>query len=129
MSGFYSDMAAVVDELIGEFGFDSEQVVVTLTYQDTEPYDTQDGTAEPDPDSVTITTLEISYPSGAIDGVRIQRDDKKLIVAPGSITRIPTIHDSVSYGGKVYQIIHPRPIAPAGVLVSLELQIRLVSGG
>lgn len=71
------------------------------------------------------TFVVSTYAAKDIDGSRILATDKKVMIAPGSLTIEPTPADKlVDAAGSVYSIIHVGTIRPAETTLLWVLQVR-----
>lgn len=117
MSFDYAALRTNADALIDNFGLD---VVLRRSVNS--------GTAwEPtrqDTEYSTKAVLE-RYSQREVDGQNILRTDRKAIVAAGPLGLIvPTTADKLVIGGAAYSIMQVDPVAPAGVSVIYEMQLR-----
>ena len=115
---FYSEAASVADELIREYG-----QAVTLTTTSSSVYDPATGTAT----SVTSTQAAqaVVFPRGAkdVDGTLIKQGDQKLLLSMVGVTA-PQLDDTVTIGATTYTITFIKLLAPAGINVLCECNIR-----
>lgn len=67
----------------------------------------------------------LDYENKDIDGTRILATDKKVLMAPGSLTITPTTTDLlVEADASVYKIIDVKPTKPAATTVLYTIQAR-----
>ena len=115
---FYTDMQAVADNTMAELG-----QIVTLTTKTVGAYNPATGNA-----AVTVSTQQVKavvFPRGAkdVDGTLIQQGDQKLLLSmAGAIA--PHLDDTVTIGATTYTITFIKLLAPAGVNVLCECNIR-----
>jgi hypothetical protein len=119
MSFDYSEMAAVADELLTEFG-----ATATMTRNTAGTYDTSDGTtAAPTTTVQTVTAAVFDYEQKYLDGTLILAGDKQAFLSPAGITA-PLQGDVLTWQGTDYTVIAVKPLSPAGVPLLFELQVR-----
>jgi hypothetical protein len=87
-------------------GYDAEQGA----------FDTTTSTEE------TVAAVVTKYDIREIDNTKIQRDDRRVIVA-GNVA-LPDKQDRLVIGGVEMEIIDIEPHDPAGTLVAFEIQAR-----
>lgn len=114
---FYSDMAAVANELLNEFG----SAVVLLrntpgTFDRVTGVDTGATTAE-----LTTTGLQKSYRADLIDGTRIRHGDKLYVLDD---TQVPVLTDKVKVGPEYWSIVNIDEKNPAGTAIVYFVQVR-----
>jgi hypothetical protein len=115
---FYADMQAVADSTLADFG-----QLVTLTTKTVGAYNPATGNA-----AVTISTQQVKavvFPHGSkdIDGTLIQQGDQKLLLSMAGVTA-PHLDDTVTIGATTYTITFIKLLAPAGINVLCECNIR-----
>ncbi|TWI52980.1 hypothetical protein IQ22_02815 [Pseudomonas duriflava] len=121
MADFYSDMATVALDLIGQYG-----QTVTLQRTAAGEYDPEtgtvsDGTAEEQPASGVL----LDYTGQEfLTNTQIQQGDKKLKIAAKGLEWTPEIANKVAIQGKAYSVINLNEINPAGTPLVYELQVR-----
>ena len=101
----------------------------TITKQTAGTYSTSTGVA-----SVSTSTQSAAY--GAlfdyenknIDGTLVKKGDRKLLLSAlntaGAVLTAPSVNDTVTANSVTYTIVAIRPIAPSGVAVAYDCQIR-----
>lgn len=114
----YSRQIALANRLIAAKG-----ATGTLTRSTPGDYNPATGSA-----GVTVTTAScnaVVFPYGDkfIDGTLIKTGDQQVYMAP-NVSIEPAPGDSLTWGGKVYQVIQVKTLRPAGVPVLHELQVR-----
>ena len=70
----------------------------------------------------TIAVLD--YSSREVDGTRIQRTDRKVLMAKASLSIEPATTDKLEIGVDELKIVDVKPLSPAGTVVFWELQVR-----
>lgn len=115
---FYVEMAQIAHDMIDEYG-----QAVAITHNSAGSYNPATGSA-------AITTITqagigavVDYVANQIDGTLIQRGDKQLLLATHNISA-PQLDDLVTTGGVTYAIKHVTTLAPAGLSVIYECQLR-----
>ena len=115
---FYSETAADATGAIREFG-----QTVTITHLTAGAYNPATGAVSNTSTVQTGTAVELDYNVSEIDGVLIQRGDKKLLVAVSGITVIEP-NDTCTVGAVVYLIKNVKPLSPGGIVLLYEVQVR-----
>lgn len=115
---FYTDMQAVTDSTMADLG-----QMVTLTTKSVGAYNPATGNA-----AVTVSTQQVKavvFPRGAkdIDGTLIQQGDQKLLLSMAGAAA-PHLDDTVTIGTTTYTITFIKLLAPAGINVLCECNIR-----
>lgn len=119
MSFDYSSMGVTADELITEFG-----APATLTRPADPAYNPATGkTVQASPLVQATTAVVIDYEQKYVDGTLIRAGDKQCFLTPKGIVP-PRQGDVLAWQGVNYKVIGVTPIAPAGVNVLYELQLR-----
>lgn len=118
MSFDYTELAAVADELIVEFG-----QAVTVRHRTAGAYDPATGSA-----AVTVTDelgsgAVFDYATKQIDGSMIQRGDKYVLLSPAGVTA-PEPDDRILVGATEYGVVSVNTTSPAGTAVLHTVQIR-----
>ena len=115
---FYSDVAAIPEELFIELG-----QVVTLTAISVGAYNPATGSAETTVTNQSVKAVALPRGIKDIDGTMIKQGDQKLLLSMVGTTA-PTTDDTVTVGGKTYTITSVDLLSPAGVPVLCECNIR-----
>ena len=115
---FYGDLAITSNELLAEFG-----QAITIRVQTAGEYNPETGTS-------AITTVDtvgngcvFDYGTNAIDGTMIAQGDKQLLLSPVGMAE-PGVDDLVLVGGVSWRITRVKSIAPAGVAVIYDCNLR-----
>lgn len=115
---FYGDLALTADDLLAEFGQS-----ITIRTNTPGSYDTDTGTT-------ALTTVDtvgngcvFDYGTNAIDGTLIVLGDKQLLLSPVGMSE-PGIDDLAIVGGVTWRITKVKSIAPAGVAVLFDCNLR-----
>lgn len=115
----YADLALTADELLREFGAGA-----TLSRTIAGGYDPATGISAPESvDVQNITAVCIDFDAKFIDGSLIVRGDKQVFVSAADVA-LPLAGDKFTWQGGEFSVISVTPLAPAGVDVLFELQIR-----
>lgn len=69
------------------------------------------------------TAAVFGYKQSAIDGTQIRQGDQRMLLAP-QIAEEPVKGDTVTAGGKTYNVMNMERVAPAGIVVLYKLQLR-----
>lgn len=115
---FYGNMAATAARLLKQFGSAG-----TLTRVTTGAYDPATGTASTSTATASVNCAVFDYDAKLIDGSAIQSGDKQVFMAAVGVM-VPAAVDKLTWQGVEYQVIAVKPLAPAGVDVIHELQVR-----
>lgn len=113
---FYDGVQEVATELLTEFGSIGQLKVVA-----TGAYNPATGSASTSTAATDVTACVFDYASHMIDGTRIVTGDKQAYLT-AAVT--PKPGDVLAWQGVDYRVVTSKPLAPAGVLVLNELQIR-----
>lgn len=113
---FYDGVQEVATELLTEFGSIGQLKVVA-----TGGYNPATGSASTSTAATDVTACVFDYASHMIDGTRIVTGDKQAYLT-AAVT--PKPGDVLAWQGVDYRVVTSKPLAPAGVLVLNELQIR-----
>lgn len=70
------------------------------------------------------TVVVQDYADAMIDGTRIKRGDKKVLVSTKGLTIDPTAADALVIGGTSHEVVMVKPLAPGGTVVMWEVQAR-----
>ena len=112
----YTEMQAVAEELIAEFGTAGAIRRAVKTGPDYDPEITE--TDYP----CTLVTLE--YDDTKVDGTLIKSTDKLIYVSTQGVTITIEESDKIISDGKAYAIERLKPLSPAGIVVYYEVQGR-----
>lgn len=116
---FYDDLALTADELLVEFG-----AAAVLSRTIAGGYDPATGTSAPGSVAIqNVTAVCIDYEAKFIDGTLILRGDKQVFMSAKDVT-LPAAGDKFTWQGAEYSVIAVTPLAPAGVVVLFEIQVR-----
>ncbi|WP_430434259.1 hypothetical protein [Methyloversatilis sp.] len=115
----YARPAATAQRLLERFGR-----AVTLTRTTHGAYDSATG-APGTGTTVTHagTAALLEYQQRDIDGTHIRVGDLRAYIAP-DIEITPQTGDTLTIGGEMWSVIASRPLAPAGVVVLHDAQVR-----
>ncbi len=118
MSFDYSETAATAAELLAEFG-----AQVTLTRITPGVYDPATGTVVNSGATHVASGVKLDYEQRAIDGTNILQGDQRVYLDP-LIAAAPQAGDTLTIGAEVFTVVKSSPLAPAGVVVLHDVQIR-----
>ena len=116
MSFNYPATAATATRLLERFG-----APATLKRQSGTAYDPATGTSTQTYTSYATTAAVFAYDQKYIDGTLIQQGDQLAYCAP-AVT--PEQGDRFTWHGRDYAVVAVKPVAPAGVPVLYEVQLR-----
>lgn len=117
MTADYSEEAATAAELLAEAG-----MTVTLTYATESTYTPGTGVTKVEATESAAGVL-LEYSTSDRNGTDIKQHDKRLLVAP-TLARIPQKGDRFTIAGEAYQVIHNNVLAPTGVPLLHDVQVR-----
>ena len=117
MTGFnYPATAATATRLLERFG-----AAATLKRTATGAYDPSLGYAPVTVTQHATTAAVFAYPQGYIDGTNILQGDQQAFMVPAVE---PVQGDALVWMGKDWAIVAVKPVAPAGLAVIYEAQLR-----
>lgn len=114
----YTEIAETADELLAEFG----QAVV-LSRKAAGSYNPATGAQAVTTTTQTGVGVLLDHESRDIDGTMIQRDDQRLLLSSDLVTT-PVVDDLVAVGGTSYTIKSIKVLAPAGLVVMYDCNVR-----
>lgn len=119
MSGFdYSKTAATVARLLERFGAPAVVSRKSAGVRDPDTGATSAGTLQ----TWDVSAVKLDYKAGEIDGTLVQAGDQKLYM--NAVAGLePKAGDLVDFGGS-WRVMASKTLAPAGVAVLLEVQVR-----
>ena len=119
MSTFnYNATAATADRLLKRFG-----AFTTVTRNEAGEYDPATGTAPITTTVQDVTGAVFDYAHRYIDGTRILQGDRQAYLSAVGIWA-PKQGDVMEWAGQKLTVITAKPLAPAGLAVLYELQVR-----
>lgn len=114
----YAKPAATAQRLLERFGS-----ALMLTRSTPAAYNPATGTATSTSADHAGFGVRLDYEQREIDGTNIRRGDARIYVAP-DLAVTPQTGDSITMGADVWQVVASRPLAPAGVVVIHDVQVR-----
>lgn len=118
MSFDYAETAATAAELLADFG-----ALVMLTRITTGAYDPDSATVVNTEVTHTANGVKLDYEQRYIDGAIILQGDQRVYIDP-LIAQAPQAGDTLTIGAEVFTVVRSRPLAPAGVVVLHDVQVR-----
>ncbi len=112
----YPATADTATRLLQRFG-----AACTLKRETGTAYDPSSGTIMPTYDSGPTTAAVFAMPQKYIDGTLILQGDQQAFLVPATE---PKQGDVLTWSGRDYTVIAVKPLAPAGVPVLFEAQLR-----
>lgn len=112
----YPNTATTATRLLQRFG-----ASCTLKRESGSAYDPSTGTTVPTYDSLPSTACVFAMPQKYIDGTLILQGDQQAYLIPATE---PKQGDVLTWSGSDYTVIAVKPVAPAGVPVLFEAQLR-----
>jgi hypothetical protein len=114
----YSEIAAVAEEMIAEFG-----ALIVLTRDVNAEYNVATAMVEGTERRWTGIAVRVEYALRDIDGDAIQMNDARLLIGVSGMEQ-PKPGDRVLYAGERLTVINCKPIKPATVAVAYDVQAR-----
>lgn len=114
----YTSTARDASALLAEFG-----APVTLTRITPGVYDPATGTVVNSGATHTASGVKLNYEQRHIDGTNILHGDQRVYLDP-LIAEAPQTGDTLTVGTEVFTVVKSRPLAPAGVVVLHDVQVR-----
>lgn len=117
MSAFdYATSASTARRLLAQFG-----APATIKRTGAAVYNPATGTSVPAVTQLPTTAAVFAMPQKYINGTLVLEGDQQAYCDPG----VPVLQGDVfNWQGKDYQVVNVKPLAPAGVPVLFEAQIR-----
>lgn len=112
----YPSLAAMSSRVIADSG-----ALCVINHPTGTAYNPATGTTTPTMVSTPSKATVIAFPQAYIDGTLILQGDQKALCDPG----VPVMQgDTFTWQGKTYKVINVKPLAPAGLVLLYEAQIR-----
>lgn len=112
----YPKTAATATRLLQRFGAPAK-----IERQGAAAYNPETGQVEPTITTLATTAAVFAYAQKYIDGTLVLQGDQQAFCAPSVA---PVQGDGFQWKGKRYAVVSVKPVAPAGVAVLYEAQIR-----
>ena len=119
MSAFYLNLQGTAARMLAGRGR-----AMVLRKQTAAAYDPAAGSAAQTASDTDCVGAVFDFPALLIDGTRIQRGDKKVLLASEGLTVTPDATDQLVIGDVVHSIVNVQPIGPDGTVVVYRLQVR-----
>lgn len=116
---FYTLLRATAESLLAEKGQE-----ITITTRTSGAYSVGSGNATQTTATTTANAAVFDYAAADVDGTRILRGDKRVLLSAEGLTVVPDTTDRVTIGGVVHHIIDVQAVSPAGDVVLYKLQVR-----
>ena len=113
---FYTNAAITSASMITRYG-----AAITVTHYGAATYDPTTGGATSTPSYADGVGVVFEYDQSAIDGTIVRSGDRRMFA---SLDAAPTTGDTLTFASGNYQIVSVKPLAPAGELVMVEMQLR-----
>lgn len=114
----YASTAATADRLLKRFG---ARVEMSRTVPGV--YDPATGTAHVTTTEQTVTAAVFDYQQRYVDGTKILAGDRQCFLSAVGVTE-PLQGDTFAWDGKSMVVVAVKKLAPAGLAVLYELQVR-----
>lgn len=115
----YAKTATTAQRMLARFG-----APVTVTRETPGAYDPTTGTSTAgSSQSWTPSGVRLDYTQREIDGTNIKAGDQRVYLSTVD-GMTPTTGDAVAIGTEVWRVVISRPLAPAGVAVLHDVQVR-----
>lgn len=118
MSFDYAEIAAIAAEILAEFGAQGQ---IKTTVNGT--YDPDAGTVSQTITTSNVTAALFAYEERLINGTTILQGDQQGYLSAVGLT-MPKAGDTLTWKSVDYQVISVKELAPAGVNVLAEIQVR-----
>lgn len=112
----YTATAATATRLLQRFG-----AAATIKRTTTGAYDPALGYAPVTTTQLATTAAVFDYPQGYIDGTNILQGDRQAYLTPANA---PKQGDVLTWQGADLAVVSVKPVAPAGLAVVYEVQVR-----
>jgi hypothetical protein len=116
---FYDKAAATTARVLLRFGASA-----TLTRNAAGVYDPATGTATPTVTTQTVQAAVFDYDQEYVNGTSILAGDKQVFMSAVGLTFKPQTGDVLLWQAVNYNVLKSKPLAPAGIDVLFELQVR-----
>jgi hypothetical protein len=117
MSSFYDELAATAREVIADFG-----AAASLSQRVT-VYNPATGAGTVATTTVAVTCVVFDYERKFVDGTTILNGDKQCFMSVVAGAE-PKAGDRLTWQGVSHAVVHVKKLAPAGISVLYELQVR-----
>lgn len=114
----YTATAATADRLLKRFGASAQ-----VTRSTPGAYDPATGSVSVTTTTQSVTAAVFDYDHSYIDGTRIQQGDRRAFVSAVGVWA-PKQGDVLAWAGAELAVVAAKPLAPAGLAVLYELQVR-----
>ena len=119
----YTRLRAMANQQLKDKG-----LTCTITKQTAGTYSTSTGVASVSTSTQSAYGALFDYENKNIDGTLVKKGDRRLLLsalntALAALTA-PSVNDTVAANSVTYTIVAIRPIAPSGVAVAYDCQIR-----
>jgi len=119
----YTRLRAMANQQLKDKG-----LTCTITKQTAGTYSTSTGVASVSTSTQSAYGALFDYENKNIDGSLVKKGDRKLLLsalntALAALTA-PSVNDTVTANSVTYTIVAVRPVAPSGVAVAYDCQIR-----
>ena len=119
-ASFYNGMKGVALGLLKQFG-------QSMTLQRVTPgtYDPATGSKTDTTEDITVTGAIFDIEDARVNGSTVLRGDKVATISAKGLDSDPKANADLLYvGGERHQIVSVKPLAPGGVPVTYDLQVR-----
>lgn len=117
MSYDYSGVRSTAERLIAKFG--QPATLITMTATGGDPWNPVTSESE-----TPVTVAVFDFKNSDVDGTLIQQNDKRVYLSTNGLSAVPETGNKLEVGGVRHEIISVSPLAPGGVDVRYELQVR-----
>jgi len=119
----YTRMRAMTNQQLKDKG-----LTCTITKQTAGTYSTSTGVASVSTSTQSAYGALFDYENKNIDGSLVKKGDRKLLLSAlntaGAALTAPSVNDTVTANSVTYTIVAVRPVAPSGLAVAYDCQIR-----
>lgn len=115
----YAEIAAIVDELLTEYGAPARLTRITPG-----GYDPDTGTTTPDVTTTWDGTgAKFDYEQRDVDGTKVRQGDQRVYMSVVGVAN-PQTGDTLTIDGIVLNVVASRPLKPASTAVLYDVQVR-----
>lgn len=115
----YAELAATAAEILADFGATGQ----LKRKERSGAYDPDTGTFPETEVVQQITAVVIAMPQHLVDGTTVLQGDELAYLSAVGLT-MPKPLDVMTWQGADYTVVNAKPLAPAGVNVLCEVQVR-----
>lgn len=119
MSFDYAKSKTTADTLLAQFGQNA-----TLTRVSLGLYDASTGAVAKATTTQVVKAVVLDFSNADRASRQIEQNDRKAIIAVGSLLSPPSLADTLTVGGAAFKIVNVSPVAPGGTDLLYTCQVR-----